>query len=59
MIKIAITVKNDHCSYTEHYEQTVLLLDPDDELLKDMIEGTIKRFGQPVEDVKVKTKMEV
>ena len=59
MIYITIKVKNDHASYMERFEQETLYLDADHEILKDMIETTIKRFGQPVEEVVVKTTMDV
>lgn len=59
MIKISIKVSNDQVSMTEHFESQSLLLDPNDERLSSMVESVIKKFNQPVEEVIVKTKMEV
>lgn len=61
MPKIDITVKvsNDQVSMTEHFETTIITLSHDDEQLKSMIEKVITAFNQPVEQVIVKTKMEV
>jgi len=59
MIRLTIKVKNDHCSFTEHFEVSSLLLDPNDVHLKSMIEKTIAGFNQPVDEVKVKTTMDV
>lgn len=59
MIKITIKVKNDHCSYTENFESSSLVLDPHNEHLRSMIEKTMNAFNQPAEEVIVKTKMEV
>jgi hypothetical protein len=59
MIRISIKVKNDHCSYTENFESPTLLLDVEDPHLVSMIEKVTKAFNQPVEEVKVKTIMEV
>lgn len=59
MIRISIKVKNDHCSFTEHFELTSLNLDVSDPLLLSMIEQTTKSFNQPIDEVIVKTKMEV
>lgn len=58
-VDITIKVKNDHCSFTEKFESPTILLDPSDEHLASMIEKTIKAFNQPVDEVTVKTKMEV
>jgi nitrogen fixation/metabolism regulation signal transduction histidine kinase len=59
MIRITIKVSNDHCHFTEHFETTQISLGTDDEQLTSMIEKVIKSFNQPVEQVIVKTKMEV
>jgi len=59
MIQITIKVKNDHCSYTEHFESQSLVLDVSDPHLLSMIEKTTKAFNQPIDEVIVKTKMEV
>lgn len=59
MISITIKVKNDHCSFTEHFEASELMLSIDDPSLKCMIEQVIKQFNQEVDEVIVKTKMEV
>lgn len=59
MIKITIKVSNDHCSFTEHFETTQISLGNEDPQLTSMIEKAVSAFNQPVEDVIVKTKMEV
>ncbi len=59
MIKITIKVSNDHCSLSEHFESTTLLLDTSDGHLKSMIDSVIDKFNQPVEEVIVKTRMVV
>jgi hypothetical protein len=59
MIYITIRVNNDHASYSEQFESLTLLLDPDDEHLKSMIEQTLKNFNQEAQEVIIKTKMEV
>jgi len=59
MIKITIKVSNDHCAFTEHFETTQISLGTDDPQLNSMIEKVVAAFNQPVEDVVVKTKMEV
>ena len=58
-IDISIKVSNDSVSMTEHFETTFITLSQDDEQLKSMIEKVINAFNQPVEQVIVKTKMEV
>lgn len=59
MIRISIKVCNDHMSMTEHFEAEEILLSSEDPLLKSMIDKVIQAFNQPVEEVIVKTKMEV
>ena len=59
MINITIKVKNDHCSFTEQFEASELMLSVNDPQLKRMIEQVIKQFNQEVDEVIVKTKMEV
>jgi hypothetical protein len=59
MIRITIKVKNDHCSFTEHFESPTLNLDTNDPHLLSMIEKTQKAFNQPIDEVIIKTKMEV
>lgn len=59
MIRITIKVSNDHCSYTERFECDTLVLDSQDEHLASMIEKTVKAFNAPVDEVIVKTRMEV
>lgn len=59
MIRITIKVSNDQVSMTEHFETTFITLSSDDEQLRSMIDKVIKAFNQPVEEVIVKTKMEV
>lgn len=59
MIRITIKVKNDHCSFTEHFESETLYLDASDPYLQSMIEKTTKSFNQPIDEVIVKTRMEV
>lgn len=59
MIHITIKVKNDHCSYTEHFESPTLNLSRDDDHLLSMVEKTTKAFNQPIDEVIVKTKMEI
>lgn len=59
MIRITIKVKNDHCSYTENFESPTLLLDTQDPHLVSMIQKVTKAFNQPVDEVVVKTRMEV
>jgi hypothetical protein len=59
MIYITIKVKNDHCSYTEHFESPTLNLDINDPHLQSMVEKVTKEFNQPIDEVIVKTKMEV
>ena len=57
MIRVKIKVKNDHRSLTEDFECSELMLSQDSEQLKIWIEKVIKDFGDPVEDVTVKTTM--
>lgn len=57
MIRVKIKVKNDHRSLTEDFECSELMLSQDSEQLKLWIEKVIKDFGDPVEDVTVKTTM--
>ena len=57
MIKITIKVKNDHCTYTEHFESQTLMLSTEDPHLVSMIEKVTKAFNQPVDEVIVKTHM--
>ena len=59
MIRITIKVSNDQVSMTEHFETESISLGMDDEQLTSMIEKVVKAFNQPVEEVIVKTKMEV
>ncbi|MES2875409.1 MAG: hypothetical protein V4708_16920 [Bacteroidota bacterium] len=59
MIRITVKVSNDHMSMTEHFETEFITLSSDDAQLKSMIEKVIKAFNQPVDEVIVKTKMEV
>ncbi len=59
MIRITIKVKNDHCTYTEHFESPTLVLDTEDPHLVSMIQKVTTAFNQPVDEVVVKTKMEV
>lgn len=58
-IDISIKVSNDSVSMTEHFETQFITLSSDDAQLKSMIDKVIKAFNQPVEEVIVKTKMEV
>lgn len=59
MIDISIKVSNDHASMTEKFETSHLILDTEDEHLKSMIQKVIKSFNQEVDEVIVKTRMEV
>lgn len=59
MIRISIKVSNDHTSMTEKFETSHLILDTEDEHLKSMIQKVIKSFNQEVDEVIVKTRMEV
>lgn len=59
MIRITIKVKNDHCTYTEHFESETLMLSTEDPHLVSMIEKVTKAFNQPVDEVRIKTSMEV
>ncbi len=59
MIRITIKVSNDHCSLVENFEAECVTLSIDDEYFKSMIESVITKFNQPVDDVVVKTRMEV
>lgn len=60
MIRLTIKVSNDHCSLTENYECTFpFILDPASDELASMVEKTIKAFNQEVDEVVVKTKMEI
>jgi len=59
MIRITIKVSNDQVSMTEHFETEFITLSKDDEQLRSMVEKVIKAFNQPVDEVIVKTKMEV
>jgi hypothetical protein len=59
MIRITIKVSNDQVSMTEHFETNFITLSSDDEQLRSMIDKVIKAFNLPVEEVIVKTKMEV
>lgn len=59
MIRITIKVKNDHCTYTEHFESEFLMLSTEDPHLVSMIEKVTKAFNQPVDEVRIKTSMEV
>lgn len=57
MIHVKIKVRNDHRSLTEDFECSELLLSSESEQVKLWIEKVIKDFGDPVEDVTVKTTM--
>lgn len=57
MIRVKIKVQNDHRSLTEDFECAELILSPESEQLKLWIDKVIKDFGDPVEDVTVKTTM--
>jgi len=59
MIRITIKVSNDQVSMTEHFETQFITLSKDDEQLRSMVEKVIKAFNQTVDEVIVKTKMEV
>jgi len=59
MIRITIKVSNDQVSMTEHFETEFITLSKDDEQLRSMVEKVIKAFNQTVDEVIVKTKMEV
>jgi len=59
MIRITIKVSNDHSSLTEHFETESIALGMDDEQLNSMIEKVTKAFNAPIEEVIVKTRMEV
>ena len=59
MIRITIKVSNDNCSLVENFEAECVTLSIDDEYFKSMIESVITKFNQPVDDVVVKTRMEV
>lgn len=59
MIRIKIKVKNDHISLTESFERDTLVLSMDDEDLKSMVAVVLEKFNQPVEDIQVKTVMEL
>lgn len=59
MIRITIKVKNDHCTYTEHFESETLVLSTEDPYLVSMIEKVTKGFNQPVDEVRIRTSMEV
>lgn len=58
MIRITIKVSNDHSSYSEHFEAEELFLSCSDPTLKAMIDSCMTSFGQLVDEVIVKTKME-
>lgn len=59
MIHITVKVSNDHSSYTEHFEADELFLSTKDVSLKAMIDKSISSFNQEVDEVIIKTKMEV
>jgi len=59
MIKLKIKVKNDHCSLTEDFECETITLEMGDPYFKSMVESVIEKFNQPVDEVIVKTRMEV
>lgn len=59
MIHVKIKVKNDHRSMTEDFEAETLILSSESEELLEWVEKVIKDFGDPVEEVIVKTKMEM
>lgn len=59
MIRITIKVSNDHCALTEHFECECITLSVEDEQLKSMIESVMDKFNQPVDEVIIKTRMEV
>lgn len=59
MIRITIKVSNDHCSMSEQFEAIELMLSVNDPSLKSMVEQVVQKFNQPVDEVIVKTKMEV
>lgn len=59
MIRITIKVSNDQVSMTEHFETQFITLSRDDEQLRSMIEKVINAFNQPVDEVIVKTRMEI
>ena len=59
MIRIKIKVKNDHISLTESFERDTLMLSMDDEDLKSMVAVVLEKFNQPVEEIQVKTVMEL
>lgn len=59
MIRITIKVKNDHCAFSEQFEEDKLLLDPDDPYLQSLIKKVVESFGQPCDEVTVKCKMDI
>lgn len=59
MIRVTIKVANDHRSLSESFETEELMLSCESSQLKEWAEKVVKDFGDPVEEVIVKTKMEL
>jgi hypothetical protein len=59
MIRIKIKVKNDHRHLTEDFEAHELLLSPDSEQIRFWVNKIIEDFKDPVDEVTVKTSMEL
>jgi len=59
MIQVSIKVKNDQRSMTEHFEIEELLLGKNSDILKSWCKKVVEDFGEPVEDVIIKTKMNI
>lgn len=55
MIRIKIKVKNDHRSLAEDFEAEELNLQVSEEPLRGWIEKVIEDFGDPVDEVSIKT----
>lgn len=59
MIRIKVKVKNDHRSLTEDFEADELNLSPSDPIIQKWVEKVLQAFNEPVDEVIIKTHMEI
>ncbi|MDE1970987.1 MAG: hypothetical protein KGI50_05430 [Patescibacteria group bacterium] len=59
MIRITVTVKDDHSKLTKSFEEEEILLSTTSAKLLDLINETITEFGRLPEEVIVKTSMDI
>lgn len=57
MIKIKITIKNDHRRMTEDFEADQILLSFDSPQIQEWVKKMMDEFKDPVDDVILKTTM--